>query len=214
MAHTSNWYTKVESYFIGHGLRHTDAQDAAQDVAIAYVRLRGIEPWNDPSPQPILLRSIMRKVLAFYIRQRLRAKNAMKQYADSLPDSNDLSVDQVAYQHLLAEYLISLLPDDARKILEWLAEGFTYAEIARMMNRPIGTVKAQFHRAVTKLRYQIENEGCNQNERTGNTIYRYPSKTVGSKDVASKDACDNSSQPNAGESSRDAGAREPFAGGG
>lgn len=192
------WYSKMETYLMRSGLSNADAQDIAQDIAIAYIRVRGVEPWSDPLPQTALVRYITNKLLAFYSRTRLRESRAIQRYVSDVVilTTHGLSVETMACKELEIERLMGLLPELVRKAIQWLSEGYTYAEIARMLGVPDSTVKTWVRRARLQLGRQIAGEGCNQNTASGNIIHE--------SNFTEERACDDLSQPRVSKPPRNA----------
>lgn len=159
--HADDWYSKMETYLMRSGLSNADAQDIAQDIAIAYTRVRGVEPWSDPLPQTALVRYITNKLLAFHSRTRLRELRAIQRYVSDVVilTTHGLSIETMACKELEIERLMGLLPELVRQVIQWLSEGYTYAEIARMLGAPESTVKTWVRRARLQLGGQIAGGG-------------------------------------------------------
>jgi RNA polymerase sigma-70 factor (ECF subfamily) len=74
----------------------------------------------------------------------------------SASDRTDVEVEQRDAQRLLRAALASL-PDAQHQALELaFFEGLTYAEIARRLNAPIGTIKGRIRLGLQKLRKEID----------------------------------------------------------
>jgi RNA polymerase sigma-70 factor, ECF subfamily len=83
-------------------------------------------------------------------------------FADNLPDS-ELLPDRIFEQKELAALLSSALnqiPLDQRSILVLhLEDGLTFEEIAKIVNKPMNTVKSQYRRALPILRkFLVDNK--------------------------------------------------------
>ena len=52
----------------------------------------------------------------------------------------------------LIEKQLNVLPKEQKKAVELVSEGYSYKEIAKLLNRPLNTIRTIIHRARLKLK--------------------------------------------------------------
>ncbi len=144
-----------------------DADDAADLVQITYMKAyRAIDGYQRGSNAKAWLFRILKN--AFINEWRKRQNQPTKvdyeevfnlQEDDSSNVSVYLDLRQELFEHLLDDELthaINSLPVNFRLVLLLCdIEGFTYEEIARITDVPIGTVRSRLHRARTVLKERL-----------------------------------------------------------
>ncbi len=117
--------------------------------------------------------AIAHNVITDGYRVRDRRAEAPIEVAGDLPDpSRDAAPEAVALaaetrRSLLAA--LALLSTDQRRIVELRLAGLTGPEIARVLNRTLGSVKVAQHRAYAKLRLILSPEAPETAHRSGGT---------------------------------------------
>jgi RNA polymerase sigma-70 factor, ECF subfamily len=147
-----------------------ESQEAEDLVQETYAR--ALQTWrqlNDPARCRAWLYRIMRNLFVdTYRRRRARPELAVDE-SDSAMDNESLSEwlanpEPDVFRRLSAAELrqaLTVLPEELRTALVLCdVEGFTYPEIAEVMECPIGTIRSRIARArqklLTKLREQTE----------------------------------------------------------
>ncbi len=135
-----------------------DAETARELTAVVFERfLAALKNGNGPETQlkAWLYRTAHNLVIDFYRRQAHRNHLPL---ADTLP-SNGTTPCQLAEQHLLGEQVITALqtltPDQQQVITLKFLEGFSNAEVAALMEKPIGAVKSLQHRGLARLQQML-----------------------------------------------------------
>jgi RNA polymerase sigma-70 factor (ECF subfamily) len=131
-----------------------DGETARELTAVVFERFLGaIRQGNGPEQQlkAWLYRTAHNLVIDHYRRQAHRQHLPLDD--DMVSREDDLV--QLAEQHLLGEQvqtaLQSLTPEQQQVITLKFLEGFSNAEVAGLMNKPIGAVKALQHRGLARL---------------------------------------------------------------
>lgn len=131
-----------------------DPETARELTAVVFERfLAAIKHGNGPETQlkAWLYRTAHNLVIDHYRRQAHRNHLPL---ADTLP-SRDAAPSQLAEQHLLGEQIITALqtltPEQQQVIALKFLEGFSNAEVAALMEKPIGAVKSLQHRGLARL---------------------------------------------------------------
>ncbi|MGQ9736665.1 MAG: RNA polymerase sigma factor [Armatimonadota bacterium] len=175
----SRWRRVTEWVIAREGILSEDARDLAQDVAIGYIKQRGIEPWNDPLPQMALLRCLIRNVVTGYHRHRAREREGLQRLCAHLCSVSQHNVEQFAVEHLTFNELLGQMSPAMREIVGLMLQGYTFREIAELLGIPQGTVKARFYRGAEELRQKVS-ERCNQTAVPGDFIIGMKHKPEGS----------------------------------
>jgi RNA polymerase sigma-70 factor (ECF subfamily) len=135
---------------------HVDAEDAAQEVFLrAYRKLPGFRGASAFSTW--LFRLAVNTIIDYQRRER-RAPVPVEvperaAHADSEP------LQRVGYGHLMSA-LAELPPDYRVPVVLRDVYGLEYKEIARVLDRPLGTVKAYVHRGRSALRLRLRGSGA------------------------------------------------------
>lgn len=111
----------------------------------------GVRPW---------LYGIANNVLRRHLRDGERAERAWTRIPTQIPsDDVDRVEDRLDAQlqsEILQQGLDRLLPTDREALILFAVEQLTYAEIASVMDTPIGTVRSRISRARSHLRGHLE----------------------------------------------------------
>ena len=132
----------------------SDEETARELTAVVFERfLAAIKKGNGPEQQlkAWLYRTAHNLVIDHYRRQAHRDHLPL---SESVASSGDGPAHQ-AERHLLGEQVFqalpSLTPDQQQVIALKFLEGFSNAEVADLMGKPIGAVKALQHRGLARL---------------------------------------------------------------
>jgi len=141
------------------------AEEAAQDAFVrAYRALKG---YPRERIRALMLRPWLYRILTNVVRNRVRGKRfalAPLERADGTPleledpaaERPEKLVERRETAHSLAA-AVAELPDRLRlPVALRHIDGLPYAEIAAILGQPVGTVKANVHRGVARLRSMLE----------------------------------------------------------
>ncbi len=142
---------------------HADAEDLVQDTLIrAY---RSIDGFDGAHPRAWLL-TILRNTQINRTRRRRPEllddpDRTMATLADTSADARSVEalVVDATFDAAIEDALLSL-PEDFRRAVELVdINGLTYAEAARVMGVPIGTIMSRIHRARRRMRDRLITAG-------------------------------------------------------
>ena len=127
------------------------AEDAIQDAFCRTLRIR---------PDVVNLKSYLFRCVHSAAIDLVRKENRpMAWSAQELFEYTDTAVDMDEQQYLLgkiANGLARLSPEEREVILQHLVAGLTYREIAKLLDRPLGTVTAWYRRGLKKLQDNVK----------------------------------------------------------
>ena len=137
----------------------SNGETARELTAVVFERfLAALKNGNGPEDQlkAWLYRTAHNLVIDHYRRQAHRNHLPL---ADTLPSASD-SPGQIAEQHMLGEQVITALqtltPEQQKVITLKFFEGFSNAEVADLIHKPIGAVKALQHRGLARLQHLLD----------------------------------------------------------
>ena len=148
-------YPFVFRYFYYRSVTREDAEDLTSEVFVRVVNsIKGQKGYF-----PAWLISIARNLLTDYYRKRGRSREtSLEEIKEPSSDSDENEKD-------------TLHPDDIRKMLDMITEeqkeviilrfieGNTNEEVAKVMNKSVGAIKALQFRALSALRDILKKEG-------------------------------------------------------
>lgn len=129
-----------------------DAQDILHDC---YVNIVSAAPTYKSKGRPLYwILGIARNLCLLKIRERNKLVNVpYEDWEESIDSSKDISVEEKMVIH---EFM-SILSDEERQIIYLHAvAGYKHREIAHTMQLALPTVLSKYHRAIKKLRHEIE----------------------------------------------------------
>lgn len=133
-----------------------EAEDATQEVMITiYERIHKFDPARGR-----FFTWVMR-IAIFYSLDVLKSKDYRNQKLNVVITKND--IDYTTDPNLISwlndvssigiRDVIELLPLSSKQIIDTIHyQGFTLQETAEILNRPLGTIKSRYHRALLRLR--------------------------------------------------------------
>jgi RNA polymerase sigma-70 factor (ECF subfamily) len=147
---------KIYTYLYYRTGNHADAEDLTSRVfQKAYIHLPGYE--NLGLPFSAWLYRIAHNVLANWYRDQGRRKvvgldEAVKHSSEEDPGS---SAEKAADSEMLLQ-LIRKLPEEKQQVIILkFAEGYSNAEIGRILGRSEGAIKSLYHRTLLTLREKL-----------------------------------------------------------
>ena len=144
--------------FVGRLLGREDS--AGDVVQFAFLRLCEQSPEDLHDRVAPWLYTVCRNKAVDLMRQRGRIEpmpEGEEPTCDRQSDPAEIAERQEVYQRLIG--LIDRLPPAQREVIALWSEGFTYREIATMLQRTEGNVRVLIHRAIKRLR---EHPTCRQ----------------------------------------------------
>jgi len=157
----------TQHFVFGVALRMTmdrhDAEDVAQEALVrAYRALQG---YDADRIRAMRLRPWLARITLNVQRNRLRRHRPGVAPEGATPEPPAPAADgpeeraETAGRRAACVRLLATLPDASRAVIVLRhIEGLSYAEVAEAVGKPVGTVKAQVHRAIGVLRQRIEDE--------------------------------------------------------
>ncbi len=149
-------HTRVAVYALALSIlrRADDAQDVTQDT---FVRLWEKAHTYRPKGSPMAwLLTITRNLCRMKLRQDSRLVDLTEPEWDAIPALGP-APDQVD-RFVLQDALASLAPQERQVVLLHAVSGLKHREIASLLERPLPTVLSLYHRAMKKLRVQMEGD--------------------------------------------------------
>ncbi len=134
------------------------AEDLAQDVFLhLHKNLRAIQ---SPSHLLYWLRKVTsHRCIDHARRQKLRPRVSLTEYLERAPEPASYAPSADPLLARVLRRLIARLPERSRMIVILrYQEDLEPAEIAGMLNIPLGTVKSNLHRSLALLRARLERE--------------------------------------------------------
>lgn len=132
------------------------ARDLSQEAFIrAYRRLQAYDPGRPFRPW---LYGILKYGCLTYLRKRGRRREAPLEVADGVPDPSEpaAEAERTAVAEEVWAAIGHLAPTDREIILLREFEGFSYRELAELLEIPLGTVMSRLHHARRRLRALLE----------------------------------------------------------
>lgn len=135
-------------------LKHADdAQDVTQDT---FVRIWDSVPQYRPQGKPLAwILTVARNLALMRLRERGKSQTLEDGEWDAIPASAAVTPEDRA---LLQNALARLSDRERRVVLLHAVTGMKHREIASVLKMPLATVLSQYHRALKKLRVQLEGE--------------------------------------------------------
>ncbi len=135
----------------------TDSADCADAVQEALLKA-----WSkrDTLRQPLYFRTWLTRILINECKTALRKRKRLQPTDPArLPEPAPAEA-----RSPLADAIDALEPHDRSPLVLHYLEGYSVAELARLLRLPQGTVKCRLHRARRKLRIEILEEGTDDEE--------------------------------------------------
>jgi len=136
-----------------------DAEDAAQEAFLrAY---RGLARYRGEAAFGTWLFRVAVRAAADQRRRRwrMRREEELGGAGPALPPVLDASPEQRAQVRLLLEAMAALPPARRKPLVLREVYGYQYAEMASLLGKPIGTVKAAVHRGRLAVKEALERRG-------------------------------------------------------
>ncbi len=148
--------TRAAVYAMALSLLHNvhDAQDVTQETFVRiWEKAEGYRPQG--SPMAWIL-TIARNLARMKLRQGNRVEDLSEEEWDAIPaDKSDLEVEE---RHLLQTALAALSDQERQIVMLHAVSGLKHREIAALLEMPLPTVLSKYHRALKKLRVQMEGD--------------------------------------------------------
>ena len=129
-----NRYTRPILIYVTHRLfDKNDAEDLVQNIFLNFYKY--INKFDINQPLLPYLYGIAKNEIKMYIRSK----------KVTFPLNESTTADDTV-EKIEIESIIQSLPENQRKPLQWLYEGYTYEEIAKKLKKPVNTIKTQIRR--------------------------------------------------------------------
>ena len=147
-------YPFVFRYFYYRSIRRDDAEDLTSEVFVRVVK--SIK--SQKGYFPAWLISIARNLLTDYYRKRGRSREiSLEEIKEPFSNSDEEKKDNLYLGDI--RKMLDLLTDEQKEVITLkFIEDNTNEEIARIMNKSIGAIKALQFRALTALREILKKE--------------------------------------------------------
>jgi RNA polymerase sigma-70 factor (ECF subfamily) len=150
------WGGLVYSYCLRTLPVASDADDVVQQVFVAaWSRRATFDPERGTLPGWLL--GIARHKAYDHLRATTREAARADAVARTVDDHDERSTGDLVADRLLLGDELGRLPDDQRRALELaFFDGHTHSEIANVLGQPLGTVKSNIRRGLSRLRSRLE----------------------------------------------------------
>ena len=134
-------YTTLIYRFIQRKLfNKEDIDDLVQNVFISFYK--AIEKFDEKKPiKPYLFQIVQNELKMYY-----RSKKQMITLNDNIYLDHDRDVDIIDINYL------TYLKQDEKQIFLYMTEGYSYEEIAKLIKKPVNTIKSIVRRGRLKLK--------------------------------------------------------------
>ncbi|MEK7522691.1 MAG: sigma-70 family RNA polymerase sigma factor [Patescibacteria group bacterium] len=134
-------YTTLIYRFIQRKLfNKEDIDDLVQNVFISFYK--AIEKFDEKKPiKPYLFQIVQNELKMYY-----RSKKQMIPLNDNIYLDHDRDVDIIDINYL------TYLKQDEKQIFLYMTEGYSYEEIAKLIKKPVNTIKSIVRRGRLKLK--------------------------------------------------------------
>jgi RNA polymerase sigma factor (sigma-70 family) len=134
----------------------SDADDVVQQVFVAaWSRRATFDPSRGSLPGWLL--GIARHKTIDHLRAHTRERARADAVARSVDDATEVATGDLVADRLLLGDELGRLPDDQRRALELaFFDGLTHTQIAEALGQPLGTVKSNIRRGLSRLRSRLE----------------------------------------------------------
>ena len=150
-------YKQYSPILYGTALRYTNTEDDAQDVLQeAFILIfDNIKQYNGKGKLVAWMNKIViNQALKLYQKQIKNTLVDYEEYENTLIDNSIVEYDWLSYQVLLD--LIHQLPAGYQMVFNLCEiEGYSYEEVAKMLNCSPGTCRSQLFKAKKKLKQKI-----------------------------------------------------------
>jgi RNA polymerase sigma-70 factor (ECF subfamily) len=148
-------YARYEAHLFGFIRAHlgdsAEAEDVLHEAFMAVLKGR-----DRPSSVRAWLFQVARNACLNRLRSRKRATTALEQVAEPTPaePSADAQLEAHEATKALSE-AVAKLPEGLAQLYHLRAQGLSYAELAEVLDVPLGTVKSRLHEVVQRLKSEV-----------------------------------------------------------
>lgn len=152
-------YDSFHPKIYGYIYKRVGDVEQSRDLTAEVFRrfLQAIQQGNGPEQQlkAWLYRTAHNIVIDHYRRRQHRNHLHLTESFPSSEIELELAADQQILNQQLRKAIRALTPDQQQVITLKFLEGFANAEVAEILNKPVGAVKSLQHRALTALHRQL-----------------------------------------------------------
>ena len=132
-----------------------DAQDVTQDT---YVRVWDSAYQYKPQGSPMgWLLAVARSLALMKLRQGSRQEQLEDEEWDAIPAESPAVTPED--RQVLQQAMAALADEERQVVMLHAVTGLKHREIAHLLEMPLATVLSKYHRALKKLRVQLEGDG-------------------------------------------------------
>ncbi len=148
------FYGLVMHYLLGMGVKHSDAEDVAQEAFInAFKKINQV---NNAATFSAWLLRVARNLFIDKVRKEKKIKMGPQFELDLL--TNEVTPEDKVLSSLKVDDIFSGLKPREKVILELrVFQGMPFAEIAELQDMTEGNVRIVFHRMIVRLREKLGN---------------------------------------------------------
>lgn len=132
--------TSMYRYIEGRLFNKYDVDDLVQNTLISFYK--ALDKFDETKPvKPYLFQIVQNELKMYY-----RSKKNTVQLNEDIYLAHGRGVDIIDYSYL------NHLNKNEKKIFQQISEGYSYEEIAKLINKPVNTIKSIVRRGRLKIR--------------------------------------------------------------
>jgi len=150
------YHERLYNFFVRHTRRPEASEDLVQDVFLRMLKYR--HTFRGDAPFTVWMYQLARNASADHFR-KWRLESPMNESAEEYRDTDPTPVEasETSEEHEMISRALGALSEEKREVLVLSRfQGLKYEEIGRILQCPVGTVKARVHFALKDLRDEYE----------------------------------------------------------
>ena len=155
MAEAGKFRRNLLNFFWRSGVSPFEGEDLVQET---YLRLWKYRREYEPTAKlSTFLFLLARQVRLDALRRDTRRERREKEWGSGRTDVQEAAP---AGEREDVRRMVAMLPDPMREVVELgVFQDLPYAEVAEILDVPVGTVKSRMHNAIKKLKEMMDDEG-------------------------------------------------------
>ena len=150
------YHERLYNFFVRHTSRRDASEDLVQDVFFRMLKYR--HTFRGDAPFTVWMYQMARNASADYFR-KWRLETPMDERVEERRDTDPTPSEarETTEEHEMLSRALAALTEEKREVLVLSRfQGMKYEEIGRILQCPVGTVKARVHFALKDLRDEYE----------------------------------------------------------